>query len=125
MFLSPTKSISGGGPPSVQLGAWVRPPAVSKNRSKCTHFFDIIFPINVFLKIANEYFRQVNRPSKTASGRFCSSQADKDPVSSSRWLDWCRSWLLVKAGINPMGARVEILQAELRGADYIAVYQPR
>ena len=37
-----------------------------------------------------------------------------------------RGDLLVKAGINPMSpAQVEILQAEFRGTEYIATYQPR
>jgi hypothetical protein len=37
-----------------------------------------------------------------------------------------RGDLLTNAGINPISpAQVEILQAEFRGADYIASYRPR
>jgi hypothetical protein len=95
-----------------------------KEAEKCTHFFDIIFPINI-CKIANEYFRQV-QPALENGMREILLQPQTRVHFEQQVAQFIRGDLLVKAGINPMSpAQVEILQAEFRGADYIAIYQPR
>lgn len=95
-----------------------------KEAEKCTHFFDIIFPINI-CKIANEYFRQV-QPALENGMREILLQPQTRVQFEQQVAQFIRGDLLVKAGINPMSpAQVEILQAEFRGVDYIATYQPR
>jgi hypothetical protein len=95
-----------------------------KEADKCTHFFDIIFPINI-CKIANDYFRQV-QPALENGIREILLQPQTRMQFEQQVAQFIRGDLLVKAGINPMSpAQVEILQAEFRGSDYIAIYQPR
>lgn len=95
-----------------------------KEAEKCTHFFDIIFPINI-CKIANEYFRQV-QPALENGMREILLQPQTRVQFEQQVAQFIRGDLLTNAGINPMSpAQVEILQAEFRGADYIASYRPR
>jgi hypothetical protein len=95
-----------------------------KEADKCTHFFDIIFPVNI-CKITNEYFRQV-QPALENGIREILLQPQTRMQFEQQVAQFIRGDLLVKAGINPMSpAQVEIMQAEFRGADYIATYQPR
>lgn len=95
-----------------------------KEADKCTHFFDIIFPINV-CKIAAEYFRQV-QPALENGMREILLQPQTRMQFEQQVFQFLRADLLAKAGINPMGpAQVEIIQAEFRGGDYVASYQPR
>jgi len=95
-----------------------------KEAEKCTHFFDIIFPINI-CKVANEYFRQV-QPALENGMREIMLQPQTRMQFEQQVAQYIRGDLLTNAGINPMSpAQVEILQAELRGADYVANYRPR
>jgi hypothetical protein len=95
-----------------------------KEAEKCTHFFDIIFPINI-CKIANEYFRQV-QPALENGIREILLQPQTRMQFEQQVAQFIRADLLTNAGINPMSpAQVEILQSEFRGADYIANYRPR
>jgi hypothetical protein len=95
-----------------------------KEAEKCTHFFDIIFPINI-CKIANEYFRQV-QPALENGMREILLQPQTRVQFEQQVAQFIRGDLLTNAGINPISpAQVEILQAEFRGADYIASYRPR
>jgi hypothetical protein len=95
-----------------------------KEAEKCTHFFDIIFPINI-CKVANEYFRQV-QPALENGMREIMLQPQTRMQFEQQVAQYIRGDLLTNAGINPMSpAQVEILQAEFRGADYVANYRPR
>jgi hypothetical protein len=95
-----------------------------KEADKCTHFFDIIFPVNV-CKISAEYFRQV-QPALENGMREILLQPQTRLQFEQQVFQFLRADLLTKAGINPMSpAQVEIIQAEFRGADYVASYQPR
>jgi hypothetical protein len=95
-----------------------------KEADKCTHFFDIIFPINV-CKMAAEYFRQIH-PALENGIREILLQPQTRVQFEQQVFQVVRADLLSKAGINPMSrAQVEIFQAELRGADYVVNYQPR
>ena len=95
-----------------------------KEADKCTHFFDIIFPINI-CKIAGEYFRQV-QPALENGMREILLQPQTRMQFEQQVAQFIRGDLLVKAGINPMSpAQVEILQAEFRGVDYVVNYQAR
>jgi hypothetical protein len=95
-----------------------------KEAEKCTHFFDIIFPVNV-CKITNEYFRQV-QPALENGIREILLQPQTRMQFEQQVAQFVRGDLLTSAGISPMSpAQVEILQAEFRGADYIASYRPR
>ena len=95
-----------------------------KEADKCTYFFDIIFPVNI-CKITSEYFRQV-QPALENGIREILLQPQTRAQFEQQVFQVVRGDLLAKAGINPMSpAQVEILQAEFRGADYVASYQPR
>jgi hypothetical protein len=95
-----------------------------KEADKCTHFFDIIFPINI-CKIANEYFRQV-QPALENGIREILLQPQTRMQFEQQVAQFIRGDLLTNAGINPMSpAQVDILQAEFRGGDYVANYRPR
>lgn len=95
-----------------------------KEADKCTYFFDIIFPVNI-CKITSEYFRQV-QPALENGMREILLQPQTRMQFEQQVFQVVRGDLLVNAGINPMSpAQVEILQAEFRGADYIASYRPR
>jgi len=95
-----------------------------KEAEKCTHFFDIIFPVNI-CKIANDYFRQI-QPALENGIREVLLQPQTRMQFEQQVAQFIRGDLLTSAGINPMSpAQVEILQAEFRGADYIAHYRPR
>ena len=95
-----------------------------KEANKCTHFFDIIFPVNI-CKITNEYFRQM-QPALENGMREILLQPQTRMQFEQQVAQYIRGDLLTTAGINPMSpAQVEILQAEFRGADYVANYRPR
>jgi hypothetical protein len=95
-----------------------------KEADKCTHFFDIIFPINV-CKIASEYFRQIH-PALENGIREILLQPQTRVQFEQQVFQFVRADLLTNAGINPMSpAQVEILQSELRGVDYVVNYRPR
>ena len=95
-----------------------------KEAEKCTHFFDVIFPINI-CKVAAEYFRQV-QPALENGMREILLQPQTRTQFEQQVAQFIRGDLLTSAGINPMSAaQVEILQSEFRGADYVVGYRPR
>ena len=95
-----------------------------KEAEKCTYFFDIIFPVNI-CKVAAEYFTQI-QPALENGVRELLLQPQTRAQFEQQIFQFVRADLLAKAGINPMSpAQVEILQAEFRGTDYVASYQPR
>jgi hypothetical protein len=95
-----------------------------KEANKCTYFFDIIFPVNI-CKITNEYFRQM-QPALENGMREILLQPQTRMQFEQQVAQYVRGDLLTSAGINPMSpAQVEILQAEFRGADYVANYRAR
>ena len=97
---------------------------VVKEAEKCTHFFDIIFPVNI-CKAAAEYFKQI-QPALENGIREVLLQPQTRAQFEQQMFQFVRADLLTKAGINPMSpAQVEILQAEFRGTDYVVSYLPR
>jgi hypothetical protein len=95
-----------------------------KEAEKCTHFFDVIFPVNV-CKIAAEYFKQM-QPALENGMREVLLQPQTRMQFEQQVGQFIRADLLASAGINPMSpAQVQILQAEFRGTDYIANFVPR
>lgn len=95
-----------------------------KEAEKCTHFFDIIFPVNV-CKASGEYFKQL-QPALENGLRELLLQPQTRMQFEQQVAQFVRADLLAKAGINPMSpARVEILQAEFRGTNYVVSYVPR
>jgi hypothetical protein len=95
-----------------------------KESDKCTHFFDIIFPVNV-CKISADYFRQI-QPALENGIREVLLQPQTRAQFEQQVFQFLRADLLAKAGINPMSpAQVEILQAEFRGTEYVVSYLPR
>ncbi len=97
---------------------------VVKEASKCTYFFDIIFPENI-CKAAAEYFKQI-QPALENGIREVLLQPQTRAQFEQQMYYVVRGELLSNAGINPMSpAQVEIVQAEFRGTDYVAQYRPR
>lgn len=95
-----------------------------READKCTHFFDMIFPVNI-CKIGAEYFKQI-QPALENGMREVLLQPPTRMQFEQQIYQFIRAELLSKAGINPMSpAQVEILQGEFRGADYVATYLPR
>jgi hypothetical protein len=95
-----------------------------KEAEKCTHFFDIIFPVNV-CKAAGEYFKQL-QPALENGLRELMLQPQTRMQFEQQVAQFLRADLLSSAGVNPMGpARIEILQSEFRGTDYMVNYLPR
>ncbi len=92
-----------------------------KEADKCTHFFDIIFPVNV-CKITTEYFRQI-QPALENGVREILLQPQTRMQFEQQVFQFVRGELLRNAGVNPMSpAQVEVLQGEFRGTEYIASY---
>lgn len=95
-----------------------------KEAEKCSHFFDIIFSVNI-CKITAEYFRQL-QPALENGIREILLQPQTRAQFEQQVFHVVRGELLSKAGVNPMSpAQVEIVQAEFRGSDYVASYVPR
>lgn len=95
-----------------------------KEAEKCTHFFDIIFPVNI-CKASGEYFKQL-QPALENGLRELLLQPQTRMQFEQQVAQFIRADLLARAGINPMSpAQVEILQAEFRGTDYVVSYMPR
>ena len=95
-----------------------------KEAEKCTYFFDIIFPENI-CKATGKYFDQL-QPALENGLRELLLQPQTRRQFEQQVTQFLRAELLNKAGINPASpAQVEILQAEFRGTDYVARYQPR
>lgn len=95
-----------------------------KEAEKCTHFFDLIFPVNI-CKAAAEYFRQI-QPALENGIRELLLQPQTRAQFDQQVYQFVRAELLNKAGINPMSpAQVQIVNAEFRGTDYVATYLPR
>ncbi len=95
-----------------------------KEAQKCTHFFDMIFPVNV-CKATNEYFKQL-QPALENSLRELLLQPQTRVQFEQQVFQFLRADLLMHAGVNPMSpAHVEILHAEFRGTDYLVTYRPR
>lgn len=95
-----------------------------KEAEKCSHFFDIIFSINV-CKVAGEYFKQI-QPALENGIREVLLQPQTRMQFEQQIVQYVRAELLSQAGINPMSpAQVQILHAEFRGTDYVVTYVPR
>jgi hypothetical protein len=95
-----------------------------KEAEKCTHFFDIIFPMNV-CKAAGEYFKQL-QPALENGLRELMLQPQTRMQFEQQVAQFLRADLLSSAGVNPMSpARIDIVQAEFRGTDYLVNYLPR
>lgn len=95
-----------------------------KEADKCTHFFDIIFPVNI-CKLTAEYFRQI-QPALENGIREILLQPQTRAQFEQQVFHVVRGDLLSRAGVNPLSpAQVEIYQAEFRGADYVVSYVPR
>lgn len=95
-----------------------------KEAEKCTHFFDVIFPVNI-CKAAAEYFKQI-QPALENGMRELLLQPQTRMQFEQQVFQLVRADLLAKAGINPMGpARVEIVHSEFQKTDYVVTYLPR
>lgn len=95
-----------------------------KEADKCSHFFDIIFSINV-CKVAGEYFKQI-QPALENGIREVLLQPQTRMQFDQQIAQYVRAELLNQAGINPMSpAQIQILHAEFRGTDYVVTYVPR
>lgn len=95
-----------------------------KEADKCTHFFDVIFPVNI-CKIGAEYFKQI-QPALENGMREVLLQPPTRMQFEQQIYQFVRGELLSKAGINPMSpAQIEVLQGEFRGTDYNVTYLPR
>lgn len=92
-----------------------------KKAEDCTHFFGIIFSVNV-CKTAAEYFKQI-QPALENGIRDVLLQPQTRAQFEQQMYQVVRAQLLAKAGINPMSpAQVEITEAEFRGTDYVVSY---
>lgn len=95
-----------------------------KEAEKCSHFFDIIFSINV-CKISGDYFKQI-QPALENGIREVLLQPQTRMQFEQQIAQYVRAELLNQAGINPMSpAQVQIHHAEFRGTDYVVTYIPR
>jgi len=95
-----------------------------KEAEKCTHFFDVIFPVNI-CKAAVDYFKQI-QPSLENGMRELLLQPQTRMQFEQQVFQLVRADLLSKAGINPMSpARIEILHSEFQGTDFVVTYLPR
>ncbi len=95
-----------------------------KEADKCTHFFDIIFPVNI-CKVSAEYFKQI-QPALENGIREVLLQPQTRGQFDQQVFQYVRAELLSQAGINPMSpAQVQILHAEFRGTDYVVSYAVR
>jgi len=92
-----------------------------KEAKKCTHFFGIIFSVNI-CNAAAEYFKQI-QPALENGIRDVLLQPQTRAQFEQQMFQFVRANLLAKAGINPMSpAQVEITEAEFRGTDYVVSY---
>jgi hypothetical protein len=97
---------------------------VVKEAEKCTHFFDIIFPVNI-CKVAAEYFKQI-QPALENGIREVLLQPQTRAQFEQQIFQFIRADLLATAGINPISpAQVQITDARFQGTDYVANYIPR
>ncbi len=95
-----------------------------KEADKCSHFFDIIFPVNV-CKISADYFKQI-QPALENGIREVLLQPQTRGQFDQQVFQFVRADLLNKAGINPMSpAQVQILQSSFQGTDYVVSYAVR
>jgi len=95
-----------------------------KESDKCTHFFDIIFPVNV-CKIAADYFRQI-QPALENGIREVLLQPQTRAQFEQQVFQFLRADLLASAGINPMSpAQFQITHAQFQGADFVVQYLVR
>ncbi len=95
-----------------------------KEADKCTHFFDIIFPVNI-CKITAEYFRQV-QPALENGMREILLQPQTRMQFEQQVFQFLRGELLASAGINPMSpAQFQITHAQFQGADFAVQYLVR
>ncbi len=95
-----------------------------KEAEKCTHFFDVIFPVNI-CKAAAEYFKQM-QPALENSMRELLLQPQTRMQFDQQVFQFVRAELLANAGVNPMSpAQVQILQSSFQGTDYRVNYVPR
>jgi hypothetical protein len=95
-----------------------------KEAEKCTHFFQMIFPVNI-CKAATEYFKQI-QPALENGMRELLLQPQTRMQFEQQVVQFVRADLLAKAGINPMSpARVEIVHSEFQKSDYVVTYLPR
>lgn len=95
-----------------------------KEAEKCTHFFDIIFSVNV-CKVSAEYFKQI-QPALENGIREVLLQPQTRMQFEQQIAQYVRAELLNQVGVNPISpAQVQILHAEFRGTDYVAQYAIR
>jgi hypothetical protein len=95
-----------------------------KEAEKCTHFFDIIFPVNI-CKVAADYFKQI-QPALENGMRELLLQPQTRMQFEQQVFQLVRADLLAKAGINPLSpAQVEIVHSEFQKTDYVVTYLPR
>ena len=95
-----------------------------KEAEKCTHFFDVIFPVNI-CKATVEYFKQI-QPALENGMRELLLQPQTRMQFEQQVFQLVRADLLAKAGINPMSpARIEILHSEFQKTDFVVTYLPR
>lgn len=92
-----------------------------KEAKTCTHFFQIIFPVNICTAAA-EYFNQI-QPALANGIRDVAGQPQIRAQFEQQVFQIVRFYLLKKADINPRSpAQVEIIEAEFRGTDYLVTY---
>jgi hypothetical protein len=95
-----------------------------KEADKCTHFFDLIFPVNI-CKAGAEYFKEIKAALENGMLEVL-IQPQTRMQFEQQVFHFIRADLLANAGVNPMSpAQVEILQAEFRGMDYLVSFRPR
>jgi hypothetical protein len=92
-----------------------------KKAEKCTHFFGIIFSVNI-CEAAAGYFKQI-QPALENGIRDVLLQPQTRAQFEQQMYQVVRAKLLAEARINPMSpAQVEITEAEFRGTDYVVSY---
>lgn len=92
-----------------------------KEEAKCTYFFDLVFPLNI-CKAAVQYVERIKSTIQEEM-RLALMQTPTRMQFEQQVSQVVRAYLLAKLGINPMSpARVEIIQSEFRGTDYVVSY---
>ena len=92
-----------------------------KEEPKCTYFFDLVFPLNI-CKAAAQYVERIKSTIQEEM-RLALMQTPTRTQFEQQVSQMVRAYMLGKLGINPMSpARIEIIQAEFRGTDYVVSY---
>ena len=103
---------------------WVVFNAELKEPEKCRAWFDLIFPVNV-CAAAKDYIKQLKPAIENGLRDSLQHPNARTQFDQAVW-PYLRAELLTHAGINPASpAQLQIVHAEVRGADYTVSYLPR